>query len=182
VGIVEGVRSDTARETLRTHFGAQPSGENKLFVALSLAELGETLVVDTLLDAFEGDRGSGAVKNALTLLLVSEFDRETWGYRKLWDENTGKDQAFFLARAIGRATSGDAPFGAAGSAKEESFESIPVSSLVEALDSSHWYVRAAAARILETGAGETFGVVRRTTSPLELSQIRDSWRDWLRRR
>lgn len=168
---LEEAGGETARTTLCAHFVAQPPGKEKFFVALALAGLGETMAVDTLLEAFEEGGQNSPAKDALSLLLVAEFDKETWGYRKLWNENRGKDQAFFLAHTIGCELDQSAPF-----------EKIPIASLVDALDDRRWYVRSAAARILERGAGVDFGAMRRTTSPLEMRQISDAWRNWLQTR
>jgi len=161
----------TARRVLCSLFGAVPPGENKVYVALALAELGETMAVDTLLDAHEAEGRNEPARDALTLLLVAEFDKETWGYRKLWDENTGQDQAFFLAKTLGCALDDSAPFAR-----------IPLGTLVDALDDARWYVRSAAAGILEGGAGVEFGAMKRTASPLEIRQIAESWKKWLKRR
>ncbi len=163
------VGGETARSTLCTLFGARPSGSDKVFVALTLAGLGETMAVDTLLDAYEEGGENALAKNALSLLLVTEFDKEAWGYRKLWNENTGQDQAFFLAKTLGCELV-DGAF----------FEKIPVESLVDALDDTRWYVRSAAARILQRGAGVDFGAMRRSTSPLEIRRIADDWGNWLK--
>jgi HEAT repeat protein len=160
----------TARNALFRFFG-ESSGRS-LLVAEALADLGDTRVVPALLEFLEGSERSKSVEKSLSLLLAADCSGETRLYRKLWEENPGKSQSFFLGRTLAEEIE------AVGTGTV-CYEGIPVSLLVRSLSDARWYVRLAALRILEEGSGETFGSVGRNVGMLDMNQVRYDWEAWL---
>jgi len=140
-------------------------------IILALAELGETRVLPGLEDCLLDSSIRKKALDYMALLLVSDFGRESWKYRELWQKYKGENQAFFLKMALGYT-------GAEGN-QEKSYCGIPLSTLVDALANKSWQVRLAAIRILEEGAGQNFGKMTKEMDAEGTAKIAEAWGEWL---
>jgi hypothetical protein len=110
----------------------------------------------------------------MAFLVVADFGNELWKYRELWEKYPGESQAFFLRESLGlqRMNPGDVP----------NYEGIACSELVAALSHEKWPVRMAALRILQEGAGRSFGSLTKDASSDELRTLARAWNAWLQAR
>lgn len=140
----------------------------------ALADLGETKIFPRLHDFILEQRLRSRALDAMIYLLVTDFGDEIWKYREVWNKSRDESQAFFLSLALGVQRS-SAP-------NAESFEGIPIFALVKALNDERWYVRKAALRILEEGAGQSFGRLEKGATEGDRVAVTAAWSDWYRMR
>ncbi|MHC4946346.1 MAG: HEAT repeat domain-containing protein, partial [Planctomycetota bacterium] len=165
---------DTGRAALLELQAACDDPETAHEIVFALAELGETRIFTKLQDCmFEKDLRDRAM-DAMAFLVVADFGNELWKYRELWEKYPGESQAFFLRESLGlqRMNPGDVP----------NYEGIACSELVAALSHEKWPVRMAALRILQEGAGRSFGSLTKDASSDELRTLARAWNAWLQAR
>jgi len=164
-----------SRQVLLDLYAGTDDRAMRTLLALCLAELGSMTPMDHLLQLVHEGNESSEVREALAVLLVADFPDDAGKFSLLWEQHPGRDQVFFLMKAL-KLEPGDR------AGPENRFGGVPPRTLVKALADSRWPVRSAAARVLEEGAGMRPGKVRRTTGLRELNTIRYSWEAWLESR
>lgn len=163
----------TARQVLVTLFEGTGEPALRTMLALGLAKVGSMKAVPHLLRLVNEGGDSGEVREALASLMVSDFPDDAGKFTRFWEQNPGRDQAYFLMKALKYDPGGSA------SAIGERFEGIETHVLVAALADNRWPVRVSAGRILEEGAELRPGRLERTTGLKEMNSIRHTWEDWL---